>query len=327
LTPSRPFFSSVERMKNVARTLSAPLLAVFTTVLIAAAPQQRSDDRWPRFSPDGRSIAFMTTRNGAFDPYVMNADGTNQRRLGPALTLPASYGGVSWRRDGSVLATVSRPTLASGVDNGLSAIDFTTFGIDGAGGRTLYAGINGERPNASPVNDLILFEQEHGPYQASPNIDIYSFSPSTLSISMLTRGDGQYIQAAWSPDGSRVAYSCSAAKQPYQICVMQADGSAVRVLTSGAAAHQWSSWSPDGKQIAFFAENHKEGHVDASIGIVGSDGSNEHLITGHSEIRRDETPTWSPDGRKIAFQTDRLGNGFRIAVMNVDGTDVTMLTR
>jgi Tol biopolymer transport system component len=314
-------------MRNLSRALSALVLAVVATTLIAAAPAQRSDDRWPRFSPDGRSIAFMTTRNAAFDAYVMNADGTGQRRLAPALTLPAGYGGVSWMRDGSILATVSRPTLASGADNGLSAIDFTTFGINGTGGRTLYAGINGERPNASPVNDLVVFEQEHGPYQANPAIDIYTFSPATLSLSMLTHGDGQYIQAAWSPDGSRVAYSCSTAKQPYQICLMQADGSAVRVLTSGAASHEWATWSPDGKRIAFFAEIQKEGHVDASIGIVGSDGSNEHLITGHSGIRRDETPSWSPDGRKIAFQTDRLGHGFRIAVMNVDGTGVTMLTQ
>jgi len=276
-------------MNNFARALSAPLLAIFAMALIAATPP-RSDDRWPRFSPDGRRIAFMTTRNGAFEAYVMNADGNNQRRLVPPLTLPAAYGGVSWMRDGNVLASVSRPTLANGADNGLSAIDFTTFDINGAGGRTLYAGINGERPDASPVNDLLVFEQEHGPYQANPNIDIFTFSPATLALSMLTRGDGQYIQAAWSPDGLRVAYSCSTAKQPYQICVMQADGSAVRVLTSAAASHQWATWSPDGKQIAFFAEIQKEGHVDASIGIVGSDGSNERLITRHPEVRRDETP-------------------------------------
>lgn len=315
-------------MRSLVGALGAPVLAVLATALIAAAPPQRaSDDRWPRFSPDGRSLAFMTTRNGAFDAYVMNADGTNQRRLGPALTLPAAYGGVSWMRDGSVLASVSRPTLAGGADDGLSAIDFITFGADGTNARVLYAGINGERPNASPVNDLIVFEQEHGPYQANPNIDIYTFSPSTLSLSMLTHGDGRYIQAAWSPDGSRVAYSCSKAKQPYQLCVMQADGSAVRVLTRGEASHEWATWSPDGKELAFFAESQKEGHVDASIGIVGVDGSNEHLVTGHSGIRRDETPSWSPDGRKIAFQTDRLGHGFRIAVMNADGTGVTMLTQ
>jgi len=315
-------------MRNLARALVAPVLAVLATALVAAAPAQpTSDDLWPRFSPDGRSLAFMTTRNGAFDAYVMDADGTNQRRLGPALSSPDAYGGVSWMRDGSVLATISRPTLASGADNGLSAIDFATFRADGANARVLYAGINGERPNASPVNDLIVFEQEHGPYQANPNIDIYTFLPSALSVSMLTHGDGQYIQAAWSPDGSRVAYSCSKAKQPYQLCVMQADGSAARVITSGEASHQWAAWSPDGKQLAFFAEIQKEGHVDASIGIVGSDGNNEHLITGHSGIRRDETPSWSPDGRTIAFQTDRLGHGFRIAVMNADGTHVTMLTQ
>jgi Tol biopolymer transport system component len=41
---------------------------------------------------------------------------------------------------------------------------------------------------------------------------------------------------------------------------------------------------------------------------------------------RDETRAWSPGGKQIAFQTDRLGAGFRIAIMNADGSDVRMLT-
>ena len=36
---------------------------------------------WPAFSPDGRSIAFGSSRDGDFDIYIMNADGSNVRRL------------------------------------------------------------------------------------------------------------------------------------------------------------------------------------------------------------------------------------------------------
>ena len=38
-------------------------------------------DLWPRYSPDGRRIVFSSRRDDDFEIYVMNADGTDQRRL------------------------------------------------------------------------------------------------------------------------------------------------------------------------------------------------------------------------------------------------------
>lgn len=40
-----------------------------------------ADDLLPAWSPDGRSIAFVSTRNGNPEIYIMDADGQNQRRL------------------------------------------------------------------------------------------------------------------------------------------------------------------------------------------------------------------------------------------------------
>ena len=38
-------------------------------------------DANPVFSPDGRSIAFETNRDGDYEIYVMESDGSNQRNL------------------------------------------------------------------------------------------------------------------------------------------------------------------------------------------------------------------------------------------------------
>ncbi len=256
----------------------------------------------------------------------MNVDGTNVRRVSPPLAAPATYGTVSWVHDGALLVTVYRPTLADGSDKGRSLVEFTSMAASGEDRRVLYAGINAERPDASPVGDELVYEQERGAFQSNPAIDLMILRPAVLSTRTLTHGDGEYVQAAWSRDGSAIAYACAQPRHELEICVMQADGSRARVITHGAESYQWPTWSPDGNHLAFFSETHKNGRVDSTIGTVDLDGRNQHSITGHSGIQRDETPSWSPSGQRIAFQTDRLGNGFRIATMNVDGSDVRILT-
>jgi Tol biopolymer transport system component len=302
------------------------LLLVLLGFQGAAIPSNSVNDRWPRFSPDGRVIAFMSTRDGPLQAYAMRVDGTGLERIARKLDPPATYGGVSWLHDGSMLLTVYRPTMANGSDNGLALIEFVELDTHGEAARTLYAGINTERPDASSPNGSIVFEHELGPFQSHPPIDIVTFDPNSLRSRTLTGGDGTYVQAAWSPDGTRIA-ACARPGQPLEICLMRSDGSEAHAITRGTGSHQWPAWSPDGKHVAYFLEDRREGRVDASIGAVDVDGKNERLITGHTGVRRDETPSWSPAGDLIAFQTDRGGNGFRIAVMNPDGSNVRLLTR
>jgi Tol biopolymer transport system component len=47
----------------------------------------------PAWSPDGRSIAFRSTRDGNPEIYVMNADGSGQRNLTRS---PADEGWIAW---------------------------------------------------------------------------------------------------------------------------------------------------------------------------------------------------------------------------------------
>ena len=59
----------------------------------------RGIDTEPAWSPDGASIAFATTRFGATEVVVMNADGSDLRRLTPV----AVGRSPSWSRDGTKL--------------------------------------------------------------------------------------------------------------------------------------------------------------------------------------------------------------------------------
>jgi len=80
----------------------------------------------PAWSPDGRKIAFRSTRNGGNrEIYVMNADGSNQRNL---TRNPARDGSPSWSPDGRRIAFVS---------NRDGRLEAHVMNADGSGQRSL----------------------------------------------------------------------------------------------------------------------------------------------------------------------------------------------
>ena len=93
----------------------------------------------PAWSPDGRKIAFRSTRNGNRDIYVMNADGSGKRNL---TRHPARDGSPSWSPDGrrDRLPQRSRRRLEAHVMN-----------ADGSGQRSLAQGAwGGSKGPSSP---------------------------------------------------------------------------------------------------------------------------------------------------------------------------------
>jgi uncharacterized protein YraI len=85
---------------NADGTGRARLTETPTSVLVEQQLKGQSSRSWdnaaPAWSPDGARIAFLSNRNGAWEIWVMNADGSNQRLLLPASAL----GGNQIRYDG-----------------------------------------------------------------------------------------------------------------------------------------------------------------------------------------------------------------------------------
>jgi serine/threonine-protein kinase len=61
-------------------------------------------DTAPAFSPNGQQIAFMSRRDGNWNIYVVNSDGTGLRQLTED---PAQDGLPAWSPDGRAIAFVS----------------------------------------------------------------------------------------------------------------------------------------------------------------------------------------------------------------------------
>jgi Tol biopolymer transport system component len=292
-----------------------------------ANPPTATNDRWPHYSPDGTRIVFVSNRGGTFSPFIMRADGSGLKAVPVTLEGGRQFGGVVWYSNDKLLFSEVESIRFGGYDDGGEIATFVRASIDDGDSQTLFAGINTERPAVSPSGDSLVFEAEHGAFQSNPTIDIETLELSTLAVNVLTHHDGTNVQAAWSPDGTSIAYACATGNNALQICTMRSDGTGSRILTSGAGSHQWPAWSPDAKHIAYFNESKVQGKTDSVIAVVDTDGGGDHVITSHPGVVRDETPSWSPDGCFIAFQTDRMGGTFRIAIIHPDGTGFQVLTR
>ncbi len=126
------------------------------------------------------------------------------------------------------------------------------------------------------------------------NGDIYVVNADGTGRTRLTRSPAEEFSPAWSPDGTKIAFSRFTGSR-FQIFVMNADGSGAAQLTFADAAATGAAWSPDGTRIAFTRCGDS-----CDVYVMDADGRNVRRLT-YGDPPGDESPTWSPDGRSIAF--------------------------
>ena len=149
--------------------------------------------------------------------------------------------------------------------------------------------------------------------------DVYSVRSDGTHPMRLTHHQGIDQDPAWSPDGTRIAFT-SDRDGPLAIYIMDADGSNVRRLTGEPLPSSRPAWSPDGTRIAFVS---RLNDTRDDVYVIDADGTNRVRLT--TDPGSDTDPAWSPDGTRIAFSSTRTGEG-DIYVMNADGSNVTRLT-
>jgi Tol biopolymer transport system component len=259
-------------------------------------------------------IVFVTDRVGRDAPdeiYVMNADGTDERRL----TVSAAGNNLfpRWSPDGKRIAFTSN---RSG--------DFQIFVMDADGAHlTQLTTGGGAHPCWSPDGTRLAFTGR-GVGDAP---DILVIRADGTGLVNLTNSPTNEQRPDWSPDGKRIAFNGNRDGNA-EIYAIDVDGTGGPVrLTSDPAADLAPKWSPDGRQIAF--ESARDGNRE--IYVSNADGTKPVRLTVDARI--DASPSWSPDGRMIVFQRQVVvlpglapPNGSELFVMNADGTGQRQLT-
>lgn len=237
-------------------------------------------------------LAFVSDRDDFSGIYVMNPDGSGMNDL--ALAFPDYLGEPVWSPNGNTIAFIND---SDGVIRVMNA--------DGSGKTTLAVG---RSPTWSPDGARIAYigyASGWGVYvmdaDGTDQTKLYDASP-TLNPEAL----------AWSPDGAALVVSGTDG-----IRLANADGSGgITFLGQGANAN----WSPDGMRIVFARSD----GGDSEIHVMDRDGTDVVPITNNDVS--DNFPAWSPDGTKIAFETESDDGYDVIAVVDVDGSGLRILT-
>lgn len=143
----------------------------------------------------------------------------------------------------------------------------------------------------------------------------------TTSIELRQSSQGPIFSSdtdpAWSPDGSRIAFSSNRDGADNELYVMNADGTNPLRLTNNTLDDQMPAWSPDSQKLAFVISN------GTGIHIINRDGTNLVFVISFAAW-----PAWSPDGSRLAFiQSDSVPNFKGIVfIAKTDGTEKVKVT-
>jgi len=250
-------------------------------------------------------IAFHSTRDGDFQIYVMNPDGS-----GVARVTNDTGGSVDpiWSPDGKRIAYAN-------FHSGRSEV----FVINVVGTGETQLTTDGGFPGAwSPDGTRIAFANS-----SDGDDEIFLMNPDGSGVTRLTDNSFNDRPSGWSPNGAQILFQSDREDGDEEIYVMNADGGGVTRLTHSPGRDEGdrAGWSPDGARIVFSSDR-DAGQLH--VFVMNADGSGVTQLTSGDFV--DDDPVWSPDGQLIAFHSTRDGGDEDIFVMNADGSGVTQLT-
>lgn len=248
---------------------------------------------YPRWSPDGKWIAFQRGDSIRFDIFLAPATGGEPRKLTRDNNM---MGGFAWLPDstGIVYSSSRGGTIPYLPTLGLWLVTLR----DGSVRRVTSGEASYMNPDISKSGVIVVSRMKL-------ETDIWKFpgdGPPTENVRRavrVTRQTGQVLTPTASPDDKEVAFLSDSGGHA-NVWVVNTESSALRQVTQEHdpnIAMGVPLWSPDGHTITFVSSRGNQG-LTFGVWLVDSDGSNLRNVANPGL-----GPAWSPDGRWVYYST------------------------
>jgi Tol biopolymer transport system component len=259
----------------------------------------------PQWSPDGRTLFWVSDRGGSRDVYQqsVNARGApvgTPRRLttgtdAQGLSVSRGSGRMAYSRLNTWSSIWSIPIPARGPVSIRGAARIST------GNETI------EDVDVSADGRWLVFDSDR-----SGNAELYVMPATGGEARQLTNDPAGDFSADWSPDGSRIVFH-SLRTGNRDVFTVDADGTSLKQWTAGSEQELDPDWAPDGETVLF----EKRGITRPGFGTLRlAEGAAPGLITAPDA----DFAHWSPVGRTIMYHSV---DGIR--VRNAEGGTDTLV--
>ena len=280
----------------------------------------KSGESTPRWSPDGRYMAFLSDREDSREAqqvWVLDRSGGEAERI---TDLAGGVSEYAWSPDSKRLALIASDPDP---DSASTAADTS------------------KNTTARPiVINRFQFKEDETGYLDNGRDHLYLFELASRKAELLTPGDYNEQSPAWSPDGRSIAF-VSKRRQDFDrtnnwdlYVVDAAPGATPRQLTTFAGPDMdpdWGgrppAWSPDGKHLAYVQGGPLKliYYAGQKVAVVPVSGGAARVVTPALD-RNVLSPKWSANGSMILFllEDDRVTH---LASVPSEGGAVRMLTQ
>ncbi|MCA6294411.1 MAG: PD40 domain-containing protein, partial [Phenylobacterium sp.] len=321
------------------RTLAFDLLGdIYTLPITGGTPTRISEglpyETQPRFSPDGRRIAFTSDRGGGDNIWIMNRDGSDKRQLTQESFRLMNQ--PSWSPDGRYIIAKKHFTTQRSLGTG----EVWMYHASGGDGVLLVKRPSEQHqkelgePIFAPDGQHIYFTRNTTPgpifeYAQDSNTQLFAierYDLETGKSESLIGGEGGAVRPTPSPDGRKIAYVRREATQPKLYIRDLATGEDrklydaldmdVQETWAVTGVYPNMAWTPDSASIVFWAGG-RLNRVELSTGkstvipfkiadtrgVIDPPQPAVAVAPDTFETRMPRGGNVSPDGRSVVFET------------------------